>query len=82
VDLTEVTFFAGGGVTFLLTTAAELAGRNRRLAVIAPPGPARTRLRSVGADRRLGVFADRVDAPSRLMPSSRRTVRRRGPGVQ
>jgi anti-anti-sigma regulatory factor len=62
IDLTDVTFLHAGAAAVLTDAAARLELRNRRLAVIAPPGPARTRLRLTGADRRLEVCANRVEA--------------------
>jgi anti-anti-sigma factor len=62
IDLTGVTFLDAAGIAALLDTADELAHRHRGLALIAPPGPARTSLRLRGADRRLTLFATRADA--------------------
>src|SRR5262245_37342458 len=62
VDLTDVEFMDSTGVHALLEARAQLARDGRRLAVIAPPGPARRALQVAGVDGEFAVFAERNSA--------------------
>ena len=60
VDLSQVTFIARSGLAALAEVAAELDRRGRRLALIAPAGPALRTLQVADVDGGFRLFADRA----------------------
>lgn len=62
IDLTDVRFIDSSGLHVLIHANRMLRLDHRRLAIIAPPGPARRVLELTQLDGLLPLFADRAGA--------------------